>query len=122
MYEPEGFTGLTETICLAHITDLVLLEVVMGEADSRVCSYCDHRSIDGRITAVSMDVVGRLVYDAAIWLYHDHGGLVPDDWDDGDGGHETEYVVDDCTSGAFDDSVIEGVNAHITEAIATPNY
>lgn len=122
MYEPEGFTGLTETICLSHITGPVLLELVMGEADSRMCSYCDRRSTDGRITAVSMDAVGRLVYDAAIWLYHDHGGLAPDDWDEWDGVHETDYVVEDCTSGAFDVSVIDAVNAHITDAIATPNY
>ncbi|QXE30500.1 RES domain-containing protein [Microbacterium paraoxydans] len=122
MYEPEGFTGLTETICLSHITDLVLLDLVIGEADSRICSYCDHRSTDGRITAVSMDVVGRLVYDAATWLYHDHGGLVPDEWDEWNAGHETDYVVGDCTSGAFDASVIDEVNAHIADAIATPNY
>lgn len=122
MFEPEGFTGLSETICLSHITDPVLLARVEDGADSRECSYCDFRSPDGRFTAVSMDVVGRLVYDAAVWLYHDHGGLMPDEWDDWNSGYDTDYVVDDCTSGAFSASVIDAVNAHITDAIATPNY
>ncbi|EXJ50745.1 RES domain-containing protein [Microbacterium sp. MRS-1] len=117
---PEGFTGLTETICFDHIIDDALADLVRDDVDDSECDYCGRKAKrDEPPFAVSMDVVGRHVFEAATWLYHDHGGLYPDDWNPS---YDTGEVIDDCTSRAFDASVIEAVNAHITDAIATPNY
>jgi len=119
MGELEGFTGLTENICLAHIIDPALLSRVSDSADRRECSYCDRTGAVGEPPfAVSMDVVGRLVFEAATWLYHDgfdeffHDGYQEQ--------YETEFVVEDVTSRAFAPEVIDLVVSHITESIASP--
>lgn len=119
MDELEGFTGLTESICLAHIIDPALFSRVSGLADRRECSYCDRAGALGEPPfAVSMDEVGRLVFEAATWLYHD--GFDEFFHEQYQEQYETEFVVEDVTIRAFAPEVIDLVVAHITEAIASP--
>lgn len=119
MDELEGFTGLTESICLTHIIDPVLEGLVSNEADRRECSYCDRTGADDEPPfAVSMNEVGRQVFEVAKWLYHDgydeffHEGYQEQ--------YDTEFVVEDVTDGAIDPDIVDLVVAHIVEAIVTP--
>lgn len=65
-----------------------------------------------------MNVVGRHVFNAATWLYHDgfdeyfHEGYQSQ--------YDTNEVIADVTDGAFAPSVWEAVAGDIAEAIATP--
>ncbi|MBH0024431.1 RES domain-containing protein [Salinibacterium sp. SWN248] len=121
MEEPEGFTDLSESICLSHIIDRVLADLVLSEADSRECSYCPQSAGEEEpASAVSMNVVGRLVFEAATWLYHDgydeffHEGYQEQ--------YDTDYVVASVSAGVFDPSISSNVEADIGEAIATPSW
>lgn len=116
---PEGFTGLIETICIDHITDDALADLVRREVDRNDCSYCGREGADGEPPfAVSMDSVGRHVFYAACWLYHDgydeyfHEGYQEQ--------YQTDEVIADVASDAFDPDVWDEVTGHIAEAIATP--
>lgn len=115
----EGFTYLSETICLSHIIDPVLADLVARGADRRECSYCERAGDpDGDIFAVSMDLVGRLVFEAVTWLYHDgYDEFFHEGWPEQ---YDTAEVVGDVADGAFDARFCDEVVGHISEAIATP--
>lgn len=120
MQEPEGFTYLSESICLSHILDPVLADLVVDEVNGRECSYCGRAgAADESPFAVSMNEVGNHVFEAATWLYHDgydeffHEGY-PEQYD-------TEFVVEDITARAIDPTIVGEVVAHIADAIATPH-
>ena len=116
---PEGFTGLTETICFDHIIDDALTDLVRDDVDDSECSYCGRKAEPDEMPfAVSMDVVGRHVFEAATWLYHDgyddyfHEGYQEQ--------YQTDEVIADVAADAFDPDVWDEVTGHIAEAIATP--
>ena len=115
----EGFTGLSETLCFAHIKDDALADLVRREVDERVCSYCGRKAEEGEAPfAVSMDAVGRVVLDAASWLYHDgYDEFFHEGWPEQ---HTTDHVIDEVAYGSFDKSVSDAVLAHISDAIDKP--
>lgn len=119
MDTPEGFTYLSETICLAHIIDPVLAGLVAGEANKRACSYCGRTGApDEDMFAVSMDCVGRLVFEAATWLYHDgYDEFFHEGWPEQ---YDTDFVVGEVANGAFEATFCDEVVGHISEAISTP--
>lgn len=122
MREPEGFTYLTETICVEHLIDPALASRVKSQVDERECSYCDRQADDDeRPFAVSMNVVQQLVFDTASWLFAE--GYDGDPEDMGDfyfEQHDTEHVVETVLNGALDHAVADEVVAHISDAISTP--
>lgn len=119
MHAAEGFAYLSETICFSHIIDSALAELVADATDQRTCSYCGRTgSVDDPPFAVPMDTVGRLVLEAATWLYHDgYDEFFHEGWPEQ---YDTDYVVDDVARNAFDPAVSYEALAHISEAITKP--
>jgi hypothetical protein len=119
VHTAEGFTFLTETICFSHIIDSALAELVAEATDKRACSYCGRTGSPADAPfAVSMDTVGRLVLEAATWLYHDgHDEFFHEGWPEQ---YETGHVIDEVAYGAFDKAVNDEVLAHISDAIDEP--
>lgn len=116
---PEGFTRLSETVCLDHIVDGALANLVRGDVLYSTCSFCEREAEESEPPfAVSMDVLGRHVLAAATWLYHDgydeffHEGYQAQ--------YDTDEVITDVTEGAIDPSVWNEVVSHIADAITTP--
>jgi hypothetical protein len=65
-----------------------------------------------------MNEVGRHVFEAATWLFHDGDDqFFHDGWPEQ---YETDYVVDIVAEGAFEPLVSDAVTSHISDAIATP--
>ncbi|UIN30637.1 RES domain-containing protein [Microbacterium binotii] len=65
-----GIYGMTETVCLDHITDDVLRGRLAGMAEKFACSFCDRvERPDGVPFAIMMDDLGDHVWEAANWLY-----------------------------------------------------
>lgn len=122
MYADEGFTFLLEAICIEHILDPALASRVSSAVTERTCSYCERQVDDDHPPiAVSMNVVGRLVFDAATWLFTE--GYDGDPEDMGDfyyQQHDTEFVVASVLAGALDQRVSESVVYHISDAITKP--
>lgn len=109
---------MSQTICLDHITDAVLRDHV-SDVTQRSCSYCTRTATPRENAfAVPMDSVAAHVYGAATWLYEDESeAWGPADWQER---FDTNVVVEDCTTGDFDATIIDRVNADITAAIQTP--
>jgi hypothetical protein len=119
VHTAEGFAYLSETICFSHITDSALAGRVTDAIDKRACSYCGRSGApDDPPFAVSMDTVGRLVLEAATWLYHDgYDEFFHEGWPEQ---YDTDYVVSEVAEGAFDNAVSDEALAHISDAISKP--
>jgi hypothetical protein len=65
-----GIGSMSETVCLDHITDVVLQNVLRPDMEDTECSYCGRvASGDEPPFAVTMDQLGDCVWEAVNWLY-----------------------------------------------------
>ncbi|MGW9157462.1 RES domain-containing protein [Microbacterium sp. NPDC055665] len=122
MREQEGLTYLAETICVEHLTDPGLTSSVASSVEERECSYCGRQVDEGEAPfAVSMNVVGGIVFDTVTWLFTEGEDGEPEYFGDYYfEAYDTDVVVDTVLAGALDDKVAAKVIADISNAIASP--
>jgi hypothetical protein len=120
-----GIGGMSETVCLDHITDVVLQDVLRPEMEDTECSYCGRvASGDEPPFAVTMDQLGACVWEAANWLYQ---GTEDVQYFDGEPWSEEELwgtndVIYDTVEDAIDPKYSMPVVDRLVEATSSTDY
>jgi hypothetical protein len=121
---PEGFSGVDAALCLDHITDDVLRQLVADDATENECSYCGRIAEGGKPFAVPMDIIGDHVWEAASWVYADPGYI---EYHDGEPWAtenltETNEVMYEILGDAVDQTVGDAVILAFTDAVNDREY
>ncbi|MFT2693904.1 RES domain-containing protein [Clavibacter zhangzhiyongii] len=118
-----GIGGMSETVCLSHITDLVLQSRLESEVNDTKCSFCGREAVEGEAPfALPMDALGVYVWEAATWLYSEAWNIEYYDgepwsdeelWDTSDVIYDT---VEDALDVAYSEKIIERLKAATTSS------
>lgn len=120
-----GIGGMSETVCLDHITDAVLQSELRPEMSELNCSYCGRKaSGDEPPFAVPMDELGDRVWEAANWLYQgteDVQYFDGEPWSE-EALYETTDVIYDTVEDAIDPSYSMPIVDRLIEATSSTEY
>ncbi|MGV2900110.1 RES domain-containing protein [Microbacterium sp. AGC62] len=122
---PEGFSSINATLCIRHVTDDVLRERLLPDVDGFECSFCGLVKPAAETPfAVSMDLLGEYVWEAASWMYSDPGYI---EYYDGEpwsteGLVENSEVMYDIAGDALEEVVVDDVLLALTNAINDREY
>lgn len=125
MEHPDGFSSIDATLCISHITDDVLKSRLDPDVDRFECSFCGRTETAGETPfAVSMDLLGDYVWEAASWMYSDPGYI---EYYDGEpwsteGLTENNEVMYDIAGDALEEAVADDVLLALTEAVNDREY
>lgn len=108
---------MPETICLAHIADSSLADILRPEANARACSFCQGRGEVGTEGfAVPMKFVAERVWEVMNWLHRECTPM--DTWNIP--AYETPWVLNHCTPGTFGQEVESAVRKTLLAAMPYP--
>ncbi|WP_301113672.1 RES domain-containing protein [Microbacterium sp.] len=112
-----GIYGMDETVCLDHITDRVLRDLLSFGLSEFRCSFCGRSEPDGGIPfAILMDELGDRVWEAANWLYE--GTEDVQFSEDGEPwSYETLYETNDVIYDTVEDALDPRFSMEIVERI-----
>lgn len=126
--EPSDFyciSGIAETVCLDHITDVVLRDRLSSVATASKCSYCPRVVQPGEAPfAIEMDELGECVWEAANWLYEETNDIQyvngePWSYDEV---YETGDVICDVVERALDIEYSGPITDRLVTATSGPDY
>ncbi|MBB1510882.1 RES domain-containing protein [Tessaracoccus sp. MC1756] len=120
-----GIDGMSETVCLDHITDAVLRGRLEPLASELECSFCGRQGEeDEPHFAVAMDDLGAAVWEAANFLYTlatDVQYFDGEPWSE-ESLYETSDVIYDTVGDSIDDQHSEPIVNSLVKGASGPDH